>query len=746
MKRTSDQIQNLKQQITALEAERARLLLENAMIDAIGDGILVVNDDGAIIRVNDCLIDMWELDEDAGSLTTLETLRDEIIQKIDRERTKQAIPQILTPHNHQDNLEDLVLIDGRIFEQYAGVKHYEGSVVGYVWSFRDVTARRKTEQELYLNQEFVHRLMSNMGIILFTLNTKGVVTYSRGAGLSRLGYQQGQLVGVNMFDEFNGHPVLNDIRMALNGKRVRNTHDFESIFHDVYMGPMHNEAKELIGVIGVSVDVTDQKRAREALQMARELREAKQLADQLRVKAEDANLAKSTFLANMSHELRTPLNSIIGFSQFLVNDISLDAEQLKYMRLIMTSSEHLLTLINDILEMSKIESGKIQLQLVDFDLIELLETLDSIYRANAANSGLDFIVTVDDDLPRYLHGDRSKIRQILVNLLSNAIKFTDVGSIALRAKLVSSTNDGSHLIFEVEDTGSGIASHELDMLFEPFMQTSSGHNTNSGTGLGLPISREFAELMDGSIRVESEEGVGSCFCFELSLPEAVNTVVAVDNKGKHIQHLAPGQDVPKILVVDDKWENRLMLVRMLQRAGLDVEEASDGRQSLEKYARWNPDLIWMDMRMPHMDGYEATSAIRSQKGGDDVVIVALTASAFDHERDRVLAAGCDDFLAKPFREFDLFQVMQKHLDLEFVYADENPLEDTVRSETTNLLAEIPKDLLEQLHQASKRLSLKEVKACIKAIKQYDPKAAEAVKKMAEEFDFNSIIMEIEATL
>jgi signal transduction histidine kinase/CheY-like chemotaxis protein/ligand-binding sensor domain-containing protein len=377
-------------------------------------------------------------------------------------------------------------------------------------------------------------------------------------------------------------------------------------------------------------------------------------------RALEANRAKSVFLANMSHELRTPLNAILGFLQLLDRERDLTVRHRETLGIIARSGEHLLSLINDVLSVSKIEAGQVTPTLQVLDLRRLLQGLEEMFRVRAEQKALEFRFDVDAEVPRFVVGDEAKLRQILINLLGNAFKFTDAGEVELTARWMDGRGS-----FTVRDTGQGIEPSEMGNLFEPFVQTRSGQRAREGTGLGLAISRNFARIMGGDITVVSESGAGSTFTVEIALPRTDQEVVAQEQR--KVRALAAGQPSYRVLVVDDKWENRLLLVRLLEDVGMTVREAENGREAVDVWAEWQPELIWMDVRMPVMDGLEATRAIRDRAKGNGPVIIALTASAFEQEREAILASGCDDYVAKPFREEEIFARMSRHLGAVYVF-------------------------------------------------------------------------------
>ncbi|MBE9182387.1 response regulator [Oculatella sp. LEGE 06141] len=486
--------------------------------------------------------------------------------------------------------------------------------------------------------------------------------------------------------------------------------------------------------------------------------------------ANAANLAKSKFLANMSHELRTPLNAILGFSQLMVRDRSLKPSQLEQLDIINRSGEHLLTLINDVLEMSKIEAGRITLNQNSFNLHRLLDSLEDMLQLKARSKGLRLVVERAAELPQYVETDEGKLRQVLINLIGNAIKFTSRGNVTLTVRMEKhrSTADLSPaqpylLCFTVQDTGTGIAPHEMDTLFEPFVQTESGRTSKQGTGLGLPISRQYVGLMGGKIEVRSVVGQGTTFSFTIQASPAL-AIESARRSHRRVIGLAPDQTRYRILVVEDKWENRQLLVKMLEPLGLEVREAENGKIGVALWEEWEPHLIWMDMRMPIMDGYEATKQIRSQLKGHATVIIALTASAFEEARSIILAAGCDDFVRKPFQEHVIFDKMADYLGLRYVYADGDA--DWAEAEASSQYAEdglllaapnspaaavastsltpsdltvMPPDWIDQLYQAATRVNSKQVTTLIGQIPASHANVANVLLHLVNQFQFEEIV-------
>ena len=619
----------------------------------------------------------------------------------------------------------------------------DGNINGMVAVCVDVTEQKQAQIEIDRQNQYLDKVLSDAPIIMFATDAEGIITLSRGAGLNLFDVAQSELVGQTIFDLDQYHPIQDDVRQALAGVSANRIHEFGDIYLDVYCTPLYDRDSNINGMIGVGINVTDIKRAEEVIRQAQELRQAKEAA-------EAANIAKTTFISNMSHELRTPLNSIIGFSQFLVNDKSLTPDQQEYIALITRSGEHLLGLINDVLDMSRIETGKLELTPMNLDLHELLEGIESIYRAKASEKGLSFDLQVAELVPRYLHGDRNKLRQILINLVGNAIKYTDDGGIGVHVWIdepeFADQFRRYHLYIAVEDTGPGIAADEMSLLFDPFTQTRTGQQSAGGSGLGLVITKQFVELMGGDIRVSSEVGKGTRFEVDVYLDYASSA--EPENKPKRYVRGIAGDNEYKVLVVDDKWENRLMLVRTLTKVGFSVEEASNGREAIQKWKEWQPDLIWMDMRMPIMNGYDATRKIRTIDKGERVVIIALTASAFEHERREVLNAGCNDYMSKPFRYEELFNKMEHYLDIEFIYEEHETEEfealDQTQVSLGLLLADLNEELLRKLKFAAGNYSPGDVLAVTKEIALEDQLVADRIEQLVQNFDFGRIIDAIDS--
>ncbi len=460
-------------------------------------------------------------------------------------------------------------------------------------------------------------------------------------------------------------------------------------------------------------------------------------------KAEVANKAKSSFIANMSHELRSPLNAILGFSQLMTRSQTLPIEHQESVGIISRSGEHLLTLINNVLDLSKIEAGKTTMNGKNFDLHRLLEHIHDMFQLQAAEQGLQLLLEYTPEVPRYVHSDEVKLRQILINLINNALKFTQAGSVSVRVAGGDRENKNRTLVFEIEDTGAGIVAEELDTLFEAFTQTETGKQAQEGTGLGLSISRKFVQLMGGEMKVSSQVGVGTTFKFEIQVIQVDGSEIITSQPKQTVIALEPNQPPYRILIADDKPLNRQLLIKLLNPLGFQLQSAKNGQEAVEICSEWEPHLIWMDMRMPVMDGYTATQKIKGTTKGQATVILALTASVLEEERAVVLSAGCDDFLRKPFREAEIFDAMHKHLGVRYVYENLKPTKtEGVNSGdvlTAKIIEALPTDLITQLEEAIVTSNLDLIDAVTEEIHQKNPPLAEAIKNCLHNFEYEKVL-------
>ncbi|MGK7895618.1 MAG: ATP-binding protein, partial [Xenococcus sp. (in: cyanobacteria)] len=466
-----------------------------------------------------------------------------------------------------------------------------------------------------------------------------------------------------------------------------------------------------------------------------------QRTDQLKAakeKAEIASRAKSEFLSSMSHELRTPLNSILGYTQILRRNSSLTAHQDRALKIIYQSGNHLLTLIEDILDIAKIEARKLELYLIDIHLDEFLAEVISIVQMQAQGKDVLFSYEALSNLPLVIQADEKRLRQVLLNLLGNAVKFTDLGSVTLLVSSLQPAYEEEDLLkqtlrFEVRDTGIGMNSQQLAKIFQPFEQVGDIERRAAGTGLGLTITKQLVELMGSQLQVSSELGKGSTFWFDVTFPlvEMVMAREPMTTAGKIVGYQGSRR---RILVVDDREENRLLLENILEPLGFEITQGQDGQQLIELARKIQPDCILTDLVMPVKTGLEAVQEIRRIPDIQDVMIIAISASVLEQDRQQSRIAGCDAFFPKPVEEQSLLALLQKHLQLSWIYEDQQESEvcqlNTEQKATETLMVPPPEEIA-ILYELAMLGSMKKIRERAIYLKQLDIKYAPLAAKLQE---------------
>jgi signal transduction histidine kinase/CheY-like chemotaxis protein len=450
--------------------------------------------------------------------------------------------------------------------------------------------------------------------------------------------------------------------------------------------------------------------------------------ERAREAAEEANRAKSIFLANMSHEIRTPMNAILGYAQILEDDPDLNPDQQRAIQTIQTSGDHLLSLINNVLDISKIEAGRQELAPVDFDLGELIEGLSAMFRLRCLQKRLGWREELAPGAG-WVRGDANKLRQVLINLLGNAVKFTDQGEV----ELVMRSGPEDRYCFEVRDTGPGIPPERQERIFEPFEQGEEGFH-KGGTGLGLAIARRHVELMGGRLEVDSTPGQGSRFFFSVSLPPAQGAAPAP----RKVLRLKEGFAV-EALVVDDVAQNREVLSRLLSAIGVRVRQAASGSQALEEVRRFLPHVVFMDVRMPGMSGIEAMRQLWAEHGREKLRIAAISASVLAHQKQEYLDAGFEAFLDKPFRKEQLYECLAELLGVEYEYEERETLPAGAAPDWSQ--ARVPQALLDHLREAARVYRVTELEACLDELARLDDQGrqlAEHLRNLSRQYDMKAI--------
>jgi len=604
----------------------------------------------------------------------------------------------------------------------------------------EIVERKSAERVLRESEQRYRTLFAQASIGILILSSDGKLVELNEAFARMHGYSVPEMLLMNLKDfdtpaSFQQAPER--IRRILAGEVFN--FEVENYHKDGHIFPLEVSAS-LISADGKSFmqclhrDITEHKRQEE---------------DRIaRAGAEKANQAKSIFVANMSHEIRTPLNAVMGFAQVLERDPTLTPEQAEHVRTIHRSGGHLLRLINDILDMSKIEAGRTTLNEAVFCLHDLLDDLLLMFRARAESQGLQLLMERDESVPRNVTADEGKLRQVLVNLLSNAVKFTATGGVAVRVRAAAvavagkpgEVKESLRLMVEVEDSGPGIPAEDGERIFDLFQQAGAGVKYG-GTGLGLAISRRFVEMMGGELTVKSQMGKGSCFQFDLPLKPVAEFARHEKRVSRRIIGLEPGTGPVRILAVDDAPTNRALLCALLRPLGFEVAEAENGVEALEVFERWSPQAVLMDMRMPVMDGYEATRRLKSTEVGRATPVIALTASAFEDTKERVMATGVDAYVRKPFRMEEICEVLGKHLGLRYVFAGEtalapDPLE--AKPLTSESLASLPQEMVVAMRQAVAEGNMARLTELIAQVEKIDSATAHALQALADQYDYEKL--------
>jgi len=625
---------------------------------------------------------------------------------------------------------------------------------GSLWNgvVRDVSERRAAEEAVRRERDFADNLIETAQAIILVLDPQGrIVRYNH--YLEKLsGFPLAEMCGKEWVESFLPDDERQRIR-ALFGQTAggiqtrgnisailtRNGERRQIEWHDRVLEDADGKP---MGLLAIGQDISERLQAEAELRRYREhleelVQERTGELQQAKEAAEAASRAKSIFLANMSHELRTPLNAVLGFSALMQHDGKLTDEQRQNLEIINRSGEHLLGLINDVLEMAKIEAGKVQTERANVDLGKLLRDLGDMFAARVQEKGLQLLIEQSSEVPRFILGDQARLRQILINLIGNAVKFTRQGGVSLRAGVGGAAE--RRLIFEVEDSGPGIPAGEQERIFAPFVQLGE-HGLSQGSGLGLAITREYVQSMQGSIALHSTPGQGALFRIELPLIEGVEEDAPPESAlRREVAALAPGQPEYRILIVEDQPENRLLLSRLMERLELPCRQAIDGREAIELFASWQPHLIWMDRRIPGMDGVQATRAIRQLSGGQQVRIVAVTASAFAEQRQEMLAAGIDDIVRKPYRAQEIYAALQRQLGLHYLYMSASVPPAEVEPLRGEWLARLPQSLRTELKGALEFMESERIHAALAQVEAHDPRLRAQLQEYVDRFDYRTVL-------
>ncbi|MEG4346825.1 PAS domain S-box protein [Microcoleus sp. A003_D6] len=662
----------------------------------------------------------------------------EAIHPGDRERTAQAWMEAAQTRSLYDIQYRIRAADGNYrYFQARGVPilNEDGSVREWVGVCSDIHDRKQAEDAIKQSEERYRSLITAISQIVWIADAEGrcpdLPTWR-----AYTGQTEAEVLGSGWLEAIHPDDRERTAQVWMEAVQTKSLCDVEYRlrgadgnyrYFQARGVPILNEDDSIREWVGTSIDIHDRKQTELLQTKAKEVAEA-------------ASRAKSEFLANMSHELRTPLNGIMGYAQILQRSKLLNEEERSRIDVIYQCGSHLLTLINDILDLSKIEAQKVELQPTDFHFPAFLQGVAEMCRIRAELKGIDFHFPSIPELPIGIRADEKRLRQVLINLLSNAIKFTDEGSVTFTVSFATEEK----IRFEVRDTGTGIAQDQLQTIFQPFEQVGDRRRQTEGTGLGLAISKSIVELMGSTIQVQSEMNVGSIFWFDVDLSPADEWVKTsqIDHRGQIIG--IKGRQ-PKIVVVDDKWANRSVISNLLSPIGFDVSEANDGQEGWEKILEVQPDLIVTDLVMPEIDGFELIKRVRESENFKDTIIIVSSASVFETDQYRSLEAGGNTFIPKPVQATELLQKLQQYLDLEWLY-EANEAPGAIGSDTTDLISP-PATEMEILYELAMKGNFLEIVKQAALLEAIDPKYipfAKRLHQMAKEFQDEELVMFIQS--
>ncbi|MEG4351274.1 PAS domain S-box protein [Microcoleus sp. LAD1_D3] len=726
------------QEITARKEAQKTLEIQSVIMNNMGGGVCLIKaSDLTIVYTNPTFDAMFAYTE--GELIGQSV---GVLNYVDTKVTPEVtVLDILTQIEQSGEAKyevHNIKKDGTLFWCRVHTSMFEHPEYGtvYVAVQEDATELKLAEQALQATTNRLNFLLNYSPVVIFSSKPAGdySATFISENIKDVLGYESREFLEDSKFWVNHLHP--DDVEPVLNGLANLFVNDF--YFHEYRFRRSDGVYRWMLGqlrlirdasgtpveILGYLIDIGDRKQAELEFQQANE-----------------ANQAKTVFLANMSHELRTPLNSILGFTQLMSYESNLTPSLQERLQIVNRSGRHLLDLINDILDLSKIESGRMTLNLSDFDLTNLLASIEEMFQVKVQSKEVQLIFELAPDFPKFVHSDEKKLYQVLVNLLGNAIKFTNQGSVTLRVKATQRDKTSCHLCFEVEDTGVGIAPTEIDSLFKVFVQSQAGNNLSQGSGLGLAISQKLVKLMGGKIRVKSTLHRGSTFSFEIpvKLPQAES--VPPESSNQRVIGLAPGQPTYRILIVEDLEENRRLLVEILTSVGFEVREAKQGVEALSLWESWQPHLILMDLRMPIVDGYTAIKYIREGPQSQETVIIALTASVLEEEREKVLRAGCNDFISKPFQQRDIFDKLAKYWGVQYIYEvlGQTPQKLLVETLSVEDISMMPPQWLEQMYHAAYYLDTEVMNELIVQIPESQAGLSKALTDYINNFNSDRIM-------
>lgn len=588
--------------------------------------------------------------------------------------------------------------------------------------------RKKIEQEMAVSKQILRKVLDNIPIRVYWKNRESQFLGCNASFINEISLDsENELLGKTDFDIHEREDAEkkreDEVKIMLSGKpklkyQELNTHNGQERWVLTSKLPFFDENNKVIGIIGTSDDIT------ERIEIERKLKKATE-------EAIAANLSKSTFLSNMSHEIRTPMNAILGYSQLLQDDDNLTKAQQESLKTINKSGEHLLELINDILDMSKIEAGRVTLNPSDFNLIELLKEVEELFKIKANQKNIDLSFTIAKNVPAVIYADESKIKQVIINLIGNSLKFTSEGFVKVSVEKLKNHK----LQIKIKDSGKGILKEEQEAIFRPFEQAQNGRQAEGGTGLGLAISRKFSNLMEGNITIESEYGEGAEFTFSFKYLEGNESILKSGKEESQVASLSPEMKGLKVAIVDDRFENRDILHKKLDPLGFDTRMAENGKEAVELYKEWKPDIILMDVVMPVMNGVEATRQILKIAGNHEVKIFVVSASALESEQKEIMEIGATVFIKKPVMFNLLLAEMHNKAGVKFIYREKKKKEIIKNS----IPSDMPEHLKVRFLEASEEGNFTLLQDLLETLEKETGKSFKFIEDCINEMEFEAII-------
>lgn len=646
-------ITELKQTEDELRTTQTRL---SALITNLQKGVLVEDEHRQIILVNQLFCDMFAISDGPESLLGQNCAKAAQFIKQHFKEPDEFASRIDDLLRHQQIVtdEEIRMADGRIMERDYIPIFMEGKYRGHLWKYDDITEKHLVREQIRKSEEKYRGIMNNMELGLLEVDNDQRIVRAYDRFCKLVGYSEEELIGQiapKLFLTKDFEEVISE-NQAKRATGAASSYEVQLVKKDgtkiwvlISGAPIMDEDGKIVGSMGIHYDITERKRLEQELEQAKYV-------------AEEARMAEKQFLANMSHEIRTPLNAIIGMTHLLF-DTRPNKQQFEYLEILKTSADFLHSLISDLLDMAKIEAGRIEVQQHPFDLIGLLRTTQRVFQIKLQNKPIELDLMVDARLSGSYVGDDLLLNQILLNLISNAEKFTEEGNIDISVKIKKEEENLTWIEFKIEDTGIGIDSDKLEEIFQKFKQINAQGHKHKGTGLGLAITKQLVDLQGGTISVKSRKGEGTTFTVLLPFQKADTEVVPSTSEIQDVDNSFAGF---KVLVAEDNLMNQKYIGSLLNKWHIDHQIAADGRKAVELALKQQYDIILMDIQMPNMDGYEATITIRhTQNPNQQTPIVALTASAMLDQKNKTLMAGMNDFVTKPFDPNRLLETLKKYL-------------------------------------------------------------------------------------